>query len=77
MRSRSFGHDPLGFRARRQAPGLVPTARANAGDDAASLGLDRTAESSRGLTIHQLNPVLDRHVRPETYAAAVARSGSA
>ena len=30
------------------------------------------AESSRGLTIHQLNLVIDRHVRPETYAAALA-----
>ena len=30
------------------------------------------AESSRGLTIHQLNLVIDRYVRPETYAAALA-----
>ena len=40
--------------------------------DATNLGLDRMAESSRGLTIHQLNLVIDRHVRPETYAAALA-----
>ncbi len=38
--------------------------------DATNLGLDRMAESSRGLTIHQLNLVIDRHVRPETYAPA-------
>jgi hypothetical protein len=35
--------------------------------DATNLGLDRMAESSRGLTIHQLNLVIQRHVRPETY----------
>jgi TnpA family transposase len=39
--------------------------------DATNLGLDRMAESSRGLTIHQLNLVIDRYVRPETYAAAL------
>ena len=32
--------------------------------DATDLGLDRMAESSRGLTIHQLNLVIDRYVRP-------------
>ena len=40
--------------------------------DATNLGLDRMAESSRGLTIHQLNLVIERHVRPETYTAGVA-----
>ena len=40
--------------------------------DAINLGLDRMAESSRGLTIHQLNLVADRHIRPETYGAALA-----
>jgi TnpA family transposase len=40
--------------------------------DATNLGLDRMAESSRGLTIHQLNLVIDRYVRPDTYAAALA-----
>ena len=40
--------------------------------NATNLGLDRMAESSRGLTIHQLNLVIDRYVRPETYAAALA-----
>ena len=40
--------------------------------DATNMGLDRMAESSRGLTIHQLNLMIDRHVRPETYAAALA-----
>jgi TnpA family transposase len=40
--------------------------------DATNLGLDRMAESSRGLTIHQLNLVIERHVRPETYSAGVA-----
>jgi hypothetical protein len=40
--------------------------------DATNLGLDRMAESSRGLTIHQLNLVIDRYIRPETYAAALA-----
>ena len=40
--------------------------------DATNRGLGRMAESSRGLTIHQLNLVIDRYVRPETYAAALA-----
>ena len=40
--------------------------------DATNLGLDRMAESSRGVTIHQLNLVIERHIRPETYAAGVA-----
>ena len=40
--------------------------------DATNLGLDRMAESSRGITIHQLNLMIDRHIRPDTYAAAVA-----
>ena len=40
--------------------------------DATNLGLDRMAESSRGVTIHQLNLMIDRHIRPDTYAAAVA-----
>jgi TnpA family transposase len=40
--------------------------------DATNLGLERMAESSRGITIHQLNLMIDRHIRPDTYAAAVA-----
>lgn len=40
--------------------------------DATNMGLDRMAESSRGLTIYQLNLMIDRYVRPETYAAALA-----
>jgi len=40
--------------------------------DATNLGLDRMAESSRGVTIHQLNLVIERRIRPETYAAGVA-----
>lgn len=40
--------------------------------DATNLGLDRMAESSRGVTIHQLNLMTERHIRPETYAAALA-----
>ena len=40
--------------------------------DATNLGLDRMAESSRGVTIHQLNLVIERHIRHETYAAGVA-----
>jgi len=40
--------------------------------DATNLGLDRMAESSRGITIHQLNLMIDRHIRPDTYAAAIA-----
>ena len=40
--------------------------------DATNMGHERMAESSRGLTIHDLNLVIDRHVRPETYAAAIA-----
>ena len=30
------------------------------------MGRERMAESSRGLTIHDLDFVIDRHVRPET-----------
>jgi TnpA family transposase len=40
--------------------------------EATNMGLDRMAESSRGLTIYQLNLMIDRYVRPETYAAALA-----
>jgi TnpA family transposase len=40
--------------------------------DATNLGLDRMAESSRGVTIHQLNLMIERHIRPETYAAGIA-----
>ena len=40
--------------------------------DATNLGLDRMAESSRGVTIHELNLMIDRHIRPDTYAAALA-----
>lgn len=40
--------------------------------DATNLGLDRMAESSRGVTIHQLNLAIERHIRPETYAAGLA-----
>lgn len=40
--------------------------------DATNLGLDRMAESSRGVTLHQLNLMIERYIRPETYAAALA-----
>ncbi len=40
--------------------------------DATNMGFERMAESSRGLSLHDLNLVIDRHVRPETYAAAIA-----
>ena len=40
--------------------------------DATNTGFERMAESSRGLSLHDLNLVIDRHVRPETYAAAIA-----
>ena len=40
--------------------------------DATNMGLERMAESSRGLTIHELGRAIDERVRPETYAAAIA-----
>ena len=40
--------------------------------EATNLGLERMAESSRGVTVHQLNLVIDRHIRPETYQTAIA-----
>jgi TnpA family transposase len=40
--------------------------------DATNSGTERMAESSRGVTIHQMMLMVDRHLRPETYAAATA-----
>ena len=40
--------------------------------DATNSGAERMAESSRGVTIHQMMLMIDRHVRPETYASATA-----
>jgi hypothetical protein len=40
--------------------------------DATNAGAERMAESSRGVTIHQMMLMVDRHLRPETYAAATA-----
>ena len=40
--------------------------------DATNSGAERMAESSRGVTIHQMMLMIERHVRRETYAAATA-----
>jgi TnpA family transposase len=40
--------------------------------DATNAGAERMAESSRGVTIHQMMLMVDRHVRSETYATATA-----
>ncbi|WP_203566189.1 Tn3 family transposase [Aurantimonas aggregata] len=40
--------------------------------DATNAGAERMAESSRGVTIHRMMLMVDRHLRPETYAAATA-----
>jgi len=40
--------------------------------DATNSGAERMAESSRGVTIHRMMLMIERHVRPETYAAATA-----
>jgi len=63
-----FTHYRTGEPAATDEPALMGAILA----DATSLGLDRMAESSRGVTIHQLNLVIERHIRHETYAAGVA-----
>ncbi|KQX29237.1 MULTISPECIES: Tn3 family transposase [Ensifer] len=40
--------------------------------DATNAGAERMAESSRGVTIHQMMLMVDRHLRSETYATATA-----
>lgn len=40
--------------------------------DATNAGAERMAESSRGVTIHQMMLMIDRHLRSETYATATA-----
>ena len=40
--------------------------------DATNMGLERMAERSRGLSIHEFGRAIDGRVRPETYAAAIA-----
>jgi TnpA family transposase len=40
--------------------------------DATNSGVERMAESSRGVTLHQMMLMIERHIRPETYAAATA-----
>nr|WP_313709581.1 Tn3 family transposase [Brucella intermedia] len=40
--------------------------------DATNAGAERMAESSRGVTIHQMMLMVDRHMRSETYATATA-----
>lgn len=40
--------------------------------DATNAGAERMAESSRGVTIHQMMLMVDRHLRSETYASATA-----
>jgi TnpA family transposase len=63
-----FTHYRTGEPAATDEPALMGAILA----DATNLGLDRMAESSRGVTIHQLNLVIERHIRHETYAAGVA-----
>jgi TnpA family transposase len=63
-----FTHFRTGEAAAMDEPALMGAVLA----DATNLGLDRMAESSRGVTIHQLNLMIERYIRPETYAAAVA-----
>jgi hypothetical protein len=63
-----FTHFRTGEAATVDGPALMGAVLA----DATNLGLDRMAESSRGVTIHQLNLMIERYIRPETYAAAVA-----
>src|SRR5215207_8302022 len=60
------------FRTGEAAPADEPALMGAILADATNLGLDRMAESSRGVTIHQLNLVIERHIRPETSAAGVA-----
>ena len=66
--SQHFTH----YRTGEVAPGGEPALMGAILADATNMGFERMAESSRGLTIHDLNLVIDRHVRPETYAAAIA-----
>jgi len=40
--------------------------------DATNAGIERMAESSRGVTIHQMMLMIERHIRPETYATGTA-----
>ena len=40
--------------------------------DATNAGAERMAESSRGVTIHRMMLMIDRHLRSETYATATA-----
>jgi len=40
--------------------------------DVTNAGAERMAESSRGVTIHQMMLMVDRHLRLETYATATA-----
>ncbi len=63
-----FTHFRTGETAAADEPALMGAILA----DATNLGLDRMAESSRGVTIHQLNLAIERHIRPETYAAGIA-----
>ncbi|EER1126389.1 transposase [Escherichia coli] len=40
--------------------------------DATNAGAERMAQSSRGVTIHQMMVMMDRHLRTETYASATS-----
>jgi enoyl-[acyl-carrier-protein] reductase (NADH) len=40
--------------------------------DATNSGVERMAESSRGVTLHQMMLMIERHIRPETYAVMMA-----
>lgn len=40
--------------------------------DATNAGAERMAQSSRGVTIHQMMVMVDRHLRAETYASATS-----
>src|SRR5271166_19724 len=61
-----FTHFRTGEPAAADEPALMGAILA----DATNLGLDRMAESSRGVTIHQLNLVIERHIGPETRRAS-------
>lgn len=64
----AFTHYRTGEAVPKGQPALMGAILA----DATNMGFERMAESSRGLSLHDLNLVIDRHVRPETYATAIA-----
>ena len=63
-----FTHYRAGTASMADEPALMGAVLA----DATNMGFERMAESSRGLTIHELSRAIDQRVRPETYAAAIS-----